>query len=151
LPTPRSDPRSAERVLQRARRLRELFARLFDAMRRRQRPEARDVRLFNAFIGSALRRRRLDVGTDGAEWRSADRGAADFDRLIHPLVLAAADFAHVARATAHQAVCGRRLRLVLRRHQPNRLAPVVHHAELRQPRQGAPVPSAHDGIDSLAG
>ena len=44
---------------------------------------------------------------------------------------------------ARQGLCRRGLRHDLPRHQPQPLAPLVHHGGLRQPRQGALSPRAH--------
>jgi predicted RNA-binding Zn ribbon-like protein len=85
------EARGAERSLQRARRLREVLARLLAAAGSNAPPDARDVRLLNAFLAAALRTRRLEQqGTMFAwSWEGEEKDA--FDLLWWPIVLAAAD------------------------------------------------------------
>ena len=86
------DAAGAERALRRALRLREALFRLFEAARHGDGPAPRDLRLFNAYLHSALRKRRLEA-RGGAAWNwSWTRGAGDtFDSVLWPIVLAAAD------------------------------------------------------------
>jgi predicted RNA-binding Zn ribbon-like protein len=85
----RQDERHAALTLGRARRLRETLARVLAAAGRDSAPADRDVRLLNAFLAAALRRRRLEVrGTIWSWTRGVDEG---FDWLLWPIVLAAAE------------------------------------------------------------
>jgi predicted RNA-binding Zn ribbon-like protein len=102
----RRDRRGAEWGLRRARRLRELLARLFLAIANGGRPSDRDLRRLNAFLGSALRQRR--VATKGSacvwSWATETRGV---DRVLWPIVLSAAELltsagrARVRECAAH--------------------------------------------------
>ena len=81
----------AERSLRRARRLREVLARVLTAAGRATSPATRDMRLLNAFLAAALRKRRLDVHGTTFAW-SWDQGETiSFDAVLWPVVLAAAD------------------------------------------------------------
>lgn len=95
----------AERSLRRARRLREVLARVLTAAAGSTPPAARDLRLFNAFLATALRKRRLEVhGTTYAwTWDRGDTGS--FDLVLWPVVLAAADLLASEHHT-HIHVCG---------------------------------------------
>ena len=86
------DAAGAERSLRRARRLREALFRLFEAARHGAGPAPRDLRLFNAYLHSALRKRRLEA-RGGAAWNwSWTRRTDDaFDSVLWPIALAAAD------------------------------------------------------------
>jgi predicted RNA-binding Zn ribbon-like protein len=84
-------PRAAGRALRRARLLREVLARIFEAGGRPARPAARDVRLFNAFLGAALRRRRLELRGASYHWTWQHADDAGFDRVLFPIVLAATE------------------------------------------------------------
>jgi predicted RNA-binding Zn ribbon-like protein len=95
----------AERSLRRARRLREVLARVLIAAAGSTPPTARDLRLFNAFLAAALRKRRLHVHGTTYVW-SWDKGVADsFDVVLWPVVLAAADLLASEHRT-HIHVCG---------------------------------------------
>jgi predicted RNA-binding Zn ribbon-like protein len=101
----RRDERGAERSLRRARRLREVLARVLTAAGGGAPPAPRDVRLLNAFLVAALRKRRLDVRGTALVW-SWDAGGKDaFDAVWWPIVLAAAELlASEQRRQIH--VCG---------------------------------------------
>jgi predicted RNA-binding Zn ribbon-like protein len=86
----RRDGREAERGLRRARHLRELLARLFLATANGGRPAARDLRRLNAFLGAALRQRRVAMRGSACVWSWAAE-TSGVDRLLWPIVLAAAD------------------------------------------------------------
>jgi predicted RNA-binding Zn ribbon-like protein len=86
----RRDGRAAERGLRRARRLRELLARLFQAIANGARPEDRDLRRLNAFLGAALRQRRVAMRGSAWVWIWAAE-TSGVDRLLWPIVLAAAE------------------------------------------------------------
>jgi predicted RNA-binding Zn ribbon-like protein len=77
--------------LRRARRLREVLARVLVAAGGDARPAARDVRLINAFLAAALRHRRLEVRGAAFAWSWASRESDAFDALLWPIVLAGAD------------------------------------------------------------
>jgi predicted RNA-binding Zn ribbon-like protein len=81
----------ASRALVRARRLREAIGRIFEAVANGVRPAARDLRLFNAFLSAALRRRRLALRGTGYEWSWAPSNTPALDALLSPVVLAAAE------------------------------------------------------------
>ena len=85
------DRRRADLAVQRARRIREVLARMLDAAGRGGRPEKADLRRLNAFTHAALRRRRLELrGADYAwAWATADGRA--LDAILWPVILAAAD------------------------------------------------------------
>ena len=85
------DPRSARRALAGARRLREALGRIFEAAAQEERPSARDLRLLNACLSAALRRRRLEPRGHGYEWSWAASGTPSLDALLSPIVLAAAE------------------------------------------------------------
>lgn len=85
------DPRRAARALRRARRLREVLARLYAAAIATARPPGRDVRLLNAFVGSALRYRRLECRGAACAWSWAAGERDAFDALLWPVVLAGAE------------------------------------------------------------
>jgi predicted RNA-binding Zn ribbon-like protein len=87
----RRDPRSASRALDRARRLREALGRIFEAAAKEERPSARDLRLLNAFLSAALRRRRLELRGHGYDWSWTASGTRALDALLSPIVLAAAE------------------------------------------------------------
>jgi predicted RNA-binding Zn ribbon-like protein len=86
----RRDRPGAERGLRRARRLRELLARLFLAIANGGRPSDRDLGRLNAFLGAALRQRRLTTKRSACvwSWATETRGV---DRALWPIVLAAAE------------------------------------------------------------
>jgi predicted RNA-binding Zn ribbon-like protein len=83
--------RAAERSLRRARRLREVLARLLTAAGHEARPAGRDLRLLNAFLAAALRHRRLEVRGTACVWSWAGGERATFDSLLWPLALAGAE------------------------------------------------------------
>jgi predicted RNA-binding Zn ribbon-like protein len=85
------DPAGAERSLRRARRVREVLFRILEAAHRDSRPTPRDERLFNAFLSSALRKRRLETRGTSWKWSWARAPRATFDAILWPIVLAAAD------------------------------------------------------------
>ncbi|HEY7475112.1 MAG TPA: ABATE domain-containing protein [Vicinamibacterales bacterium] len=85
------DPAGAERSLRRARRLREALFRIMSAARHDDPPTPRDLRLFNAFLTTALRKRRIDVHRNGWSWSWTRNGDDAFDSILWPVVLAAAD------------------------------------------------------------
>jgi predicted RNA-binding Zn ribbon-like protein len=85
------DPRHAERTLRRARRLREVLARLASAAAAGRTPDARDMRVLNAFLRAAYRQRSLEARGAGFAWRW-DAGSGDrLDALLWPIVVSAAD------------------------------------------------------------
>lgn len=83
-------PRRAERALLRARRLRDVLARVLDAAGRGARPSARDVRRLDAFVATALRARRLEARATGLVWVSTAAADDLAGRVLWPLVLGAA-------------------------------------------------------------
>lgn len=85
------DPAGAERALRRARRLREVLFRLLAAAGRDTRPAPRDQRLFNAFVASTLRKRRLEARGTSWRWTWAGEAGDSFDSILWPIVLSAAD------------------------------------------------------------
>ncbi len=85
------DPRSASRALQRSRRLREALGRIFEAAGKDARPAPRDLRLLNAFLGAALRRRRLELRGSRYEWSWEGSDITPLDAFLAPIVLAAAE------------------------------------------------------------
>lgn len=89
--TAKRDPRAASRALQRARRLREALGRIFEGAGKDQRPAARDLRLVNAFLGAALRRRRLELRGNRYDWSWTAPGSRPLDAFLSPIVLAAAE------------------------------------------------------------
>jgi predicted RNA-binding Zn ribbon-like protein len=86
----RRDARRAERTLGRARRLRELLARVFAPAVSDARPAPRDLRLLNALLGAALGKRRLELRGTVCAW-SWSRDADSLDWLLWPIVLAGAE------------------------------------------------------------
>jgi predicted RNA-binding Zn ribbon-like protein len=103
------DMRQAVLALQRARRLRELLARVFAATVRGAPPSRSDLRRLNAFTSAALRRRRLELSGADYAWGWSTRGRA-LDSILWPIVLAAADLltpparSHIRSCAAHD--CG---------------------------------------------
>ena len=87
----RRDEAAATRSLGRARRLREVLARVLAAAGRNTPPPDRDVRLLNAFLVAALRHRRLEIRGTTFFWSWTDGERDPFDSLIWPIVLAAAE------------------------------------------------------------
>jgi predicted RNA-binding Zn ribbon-like protein len=87
----RRDEAPATRSLGRARRLREVLARVLAAAGRNAPPAARDMRLLNALLVAALRHRRLEIRGTTFVWSWTDGGRDTFDALIWPIVLAAAE------------------------------------------------------------
>jgi predicted RNA-binding Zn ribbon-like protein len=85
------DPRRAGVALQRARRIRDVLGRVFEAAATGGRPTTADLRRLNAFTHAALRRRRLE--TRGGEyswgWTAAEGRA--LEAVLWPVVLAAAE------------------------------------------------------------
>ena len=85
------DARRAERALRRARRLREVLAGALATPGGEARLRSRDLRRLNAFLGAALRRRRIEIRGTAYVWGWA-RGERDtFDSLLWPIVLAGAE------------------------------------------------------------
>ena len=80
----------AMRSLRRARRLREVLARVL-APGRDIRPAAPDLRLLNAFLAVAMRHRQVELRGRAFVWSWADRTPETFDSLLWPIVLAAAE------------------------------------------------------------
>jgi predicted RNA-binding Zn ribbon-like protein len=85
------DPAGAERSVRRARRVREVLFRILEAAGRDSRPAPRDERLFNAFLASALRKRRLESRGTSWKWGWVRGPREMFDSILWPIVLAAAD------------------------------------------------------------
>jgi predicted RNA-binding Zn ribbon-like protein len=99
------DEARAIRSLRRARRLREVLARVLAAAGGEARPAARDLRLLNASLGAAMRHRRLELRGTALVWSWADRTQDVFDSLLWPIVLAAAELlASESRTQIHE--CG---------------------------------------------
>jgi predicted RNA-binding Zn ribbon-like protein len=97
------DQARATRSLRRARRLREVIARLLAAAGRDIQPTTRDVRRLNAFLAAALNHRRLEIGRTGLVWSWAGGERDAFDSLLWPIVLAAAELlASDSRAQVHE-------------------------------------------------
>jgi predicted RNA-binding Zn ribbon-like protein len=85
------DKARAMRSLQRARRLREVLARVLAAAGHDARPAVRDIRLLNAFLAAALRRRRLVLHRTGFVWAWVGEERDAFDSVLWPIVLAGAE------------------------------------------------------------
>jgi predicted RNA-binding Zn ribbon-like protein len=85
------DPRGAGATLRRARRVREVLARVLDAAARGKRAAQADVRRLNVFTQAALRRRRLEPRGVEYVWGWAATDGRALDALLWPVVLAAAD------------------------------------------------------------
>jgi predicted RNA-binding Zn ribbon-like protein len=85
------DARRAGAALQRARRIREVLARVFEAAANGVRPAAADLRLLNAFTQAALRRRRLELRGANYIWAWATVEERPLDAILWPIVLAAAE------------------------------------------------------------
>ena len=99
----RRDEAPATRSLGRARRLREVLARVLAAASRNAPPAARDVRLLNAFLVAALRHRRLEIRGTTFFWSWTDGERNPFDSLTWPIVLAAAELlASDSRTQIHE-------------------------------------------------
>jgi predicted RNA-binding Zn ribbon-like protein len=99
----RRDEAPATRSLGRARRVREVLARVLAASGRKAPPAARDVRLLNAFLVAALRHRRLEIRGTTFFWSWTDGERDPFDSLIWPIVLAAAELlASDSRTQIHE-------------------------------------------------
>jgi len=88
----RSDPRRGPRIVRRARGLREVLARIF-AVRRggEAAPSPRDLRLFNALLGEALRTRRVEARGGQCVWGWARDEDVALVALLWPIVLAGAE------------------------------------------------------------
>jgi predicted RNA-binding Zn ribbon-like protein len=71
--------------------LRETLFRILMAARHGEPPAQRDVRLFNAFLNSALKRRQIDVRRTTWSWCWTRKAGQAFDSVLWPVVLAAAD------------------------------------------------------------
>ena len=89
--TAKRDPRSASRALQRARRLRDVLGRIFEAAGRGQRSTARELRRLNAFLGAALRHRQLELRGDRYDWGWTASDDRPLDAFLSPIVLGAAE------------------------------------------------------------
>jgi predicted RNA-binding Zn ribbon-like protein len=99
------DHERAMRALQRARRLREVLARVLAAASRDVSPAAGDVRRLNAFLAAALEHRRLEIHRTGFVWSWANGESDTCDSMLWPIVLAAAELlASDRRAQVHE--CG---------------------------------------------
>ena len=99
------DQARAIRSLRRARRLREVLARVLEAAGRDAPPAARDLRRLNIFLAAALEHRRLEVRRTGFVWSWANAEGDTFDSLLRPIVLAAAELlASDSRRQIHE--CG---------------------------------------------
>jgi predicted RNA-binding Zn ribbon-like protein len=85
------DQRGAERSLRRARRVREVLARVLAAAGSATKSDARDVRLLNAFLAAALRKRRLEAEGTTFNWTWEGEKTHAFDSVWWPIVLAGAD------------------------------------------------------------
>jgi predicted RNA-binding Zn ribbon-like protein len=99
------DQERALRALRRARRLREVLARVLAAAGRDVAPPAGDVRRLNAFLAAALEHRCLEIRRTGVVWSWANGEGETFDSLLWPIVLAAAELlASDHRTQVHE--CG---------------------------------------------
>jgi predicted RNA-binding Zn ribbon-like protein len=85
------DQARATHSLRRARRLREVLARVLTAAARDAPPAASDVRRLNTFLAVAMTHRRLEIGPTGFVWSWATGEGETFDSLLWPIVLAAAE------------------------------------------------------------
>jgi predicted RNA-binding Zn ribbon-like protein len=85
------DEAGAARALRRARRLREVLARVLAPTGAATRPSRRDVRVLNAFLADALRSRRLEARKAAFVWSWAGKESAAFDAFLWPIVLAGAE------------------------------------------------------------
>jgi predicted RNA-binding Zn ribbon-like protein len=93
----------AMRTLRRARRLRDVLARVLAAAGRDLAPPAGDVRRLNAFLAAALEHRRLEIRRTGLVWSWTDGDGDTFDSLLWPIVLAAAELlASDSRTQIHE-------------------------------------------------
>ena len=93
------DQARARRSLRRARRLREVLARVLAAAGRDAPPAAHDVGRLNAFLAAALKRRRLEIRRTAFVWSWANEEGDGFDSLLWPIVLAAAELLASDRRT----------------------------------------------------
>jgi predicted RNA-binding Zn ribbon-like protein len=93
------DRARAMRSLRRARRLREVLARVLGAAGGDATAAARDVGRLNAFLAAALRRRRLEIRRTAFVWSWANEEGDTFDSLLWPVVLAAAELLASDRRT----------------------------------------------------
>jgi predicted RNA-binding Zn ribbon-like protein len=85
------DPRRALVTLRRARRVREVLARVLGAAARARRADEADVRRLNVFTQAALRRRRLELRGADYIWGWVAAEGPALDAILWPIVLAAAD------------------------------------------------------------
>jgi len=89
----RRDRTRAQRTLTRARRLREVLARLLAPGAGAARTRARDLRTLNVFLGTALRHRRLDAHAASFAWGWSAAANDVFDAVWWPIALAGAELA----------------------------------------------------------
>lgn len=83
-------PEAAEAAVTRARELRECLKRILLTLAENRDPEAADLEELNAALAAALSFRRLVPHPDGFRW-GWDFAAADFDRMLWPVIMSAAD------------------------------------------------------------
>ena len=93
------DQARAMRSLRRARRLREVLARVLAASGHDAPPAARDVGRLNVFLAAALKRRRLELRRTAVVWSWENEESDTFDSLLWPIVLAAAELLASDRRT----------------------------------------------------
>lgn len=87
----RRAPRAASRALGRARRVREVLGRVFEAAGRGRQPEAADLGRLNAVVVAALRHRRLEARGARYAWSWTATGERSLEAVLSPIVLAAAE------------------------------------------------------------
>lgn len=93
------DQARATRSLRRARRLREVLARVLAAAGRDAPPAARDMGRLNLFLAAALKRRRLELRRTAFVWSWVNEESETFDSVLWPIVLAAAELLASDRRT----------------------------------------------------
>ena len=93
------NPARDMRSLRRARRLREVLARVLAAAGHNAPPAARNLARLNVFLAAALKRRRLEIRRTAVVWSWADDEGDTFDSLLWPIVLAAAELLASDRRT----------------------------------------------------
>ena len=93
------DQGRAMRSLGRARRLREVLARVLAAAGRDAPPGARALGRLNVFLAAALKRRRLEIRRTAFVWSWANEEGDSLDSLLWPIVLAAAELLASDRRT----------------------------------------------------
>ncbi len=84
-------PADAEAVVRRTGELLRCLERILTALSRRRAPADADVETLNGFLGEALSHRRLVPAASGHRLGWGNGGGDDFDRVLWPVAVAAAD------------------------------------------------------------